>query len=256
MSPRRSVALAGHELRLMRREAGTLSTLVLLPLVMMAFLNPVFAGPLGEPGTSAAGSALAVPGMSVLFSLFLIGHVGYLFFREHRFGTWERLRASPLSAADVIAGKAMPAMVLCLLQQLLLFALSMVLFDLRITGSVVALVAVATGLSLCLVACGVAAAAYLRSAQRLNALSGVLAMVLGGLGGALSPVSSLPGWAQTAAPFSPGYWAVGAYRAVVLDGARLADVAGAVGILTLFAAVAGAAAAVRFRFEETKVGFD
>ena len=255
MSLRRSFALAGHELRLMRREAGTLSTLVLLPLVMMAFLNPVFAGQLGQR-TSAAGSGLAVPGMAVLFSLFLIGHVGYLFFREHRFGTWERLRASPLSAGDVIAGKALPAMVLCLVQQLLLFALSTVLFNLRITGSIVALVAVATGLSLCLVAFGVAAAAYLRSAQRLNALSGVLAMVLGGLGGSLSPVSSLPGWAQAAAPFSPGYWAVDAYRAVVLDGAGLADVAGAVGILTVFAAVAAGLAAVRFRFEETKVGFD
>lgn len=255
MSLRRSLALAGHELRLMRHEAGTLSTLVLLPLVMMAFLNPVFAGPLGE-GSSAAGSSLAVPGMSVLFSLFLIGHVGYLFFREHRFGTWERLRASPLSSAEVITGKALPAMFLCVLQQLLLFALSMALFGLRITGSLIALVAVAVGLSLCLVALGVAAAAYLRSAQRLNALSGVLAMVLGGLGGSLSPVSSLPGWAQAVAPLSPGYWAVDAYRAVVAESAGLADVAPAVGVLTAFALVAGGLAAVRFRFEETKVGFD
>lgn len=257
MSLRRSLALAGHELRLMRHEAGTLSTLVLLPLAMMAFLNPVFAGTMGDaPGTPAGGSALAVPGMAVLFSLFLIGHVGYLFFREHRFGTWERLRASPLSAADVIAGKALPAMVLCWLQQLLLFVSSMWLFDLRVTGSVTALVAVAAALSVCLVACGVAAAAYLRSAQRLNASSGVLAMVLGGLGGSLSPVTSLPGWAQSIAPLSPGYWAVAAYRDVVSESARLADVGAAIGVLTLFAAIAAALAAVRFRFEETKVGFD
>lgn len=256
MSPRRSLALAGHEFRLMRHEVGTLSTLVLLPLVMVAFLNPVFRATLAAQGEPAGGASMAVPGMAVLFSLFLIGHVGYLFFREHRFGTWERLRATPMSPGDLIAGKALPAVVLALLQQLLLFGLSMWLFDLRLTGSLVALLAVAAALATCLVAFGVAAAAYLRSAQRLNALSGVLAMVLGGLGGSLTPVESLPLWAQHAAPFSPGYWAVGGYRSVVLEAGGLADVAGATGMLLLFAAGAAVLAAARFRFEETKVGFE
>lgn len=256
MSPRRSLALAGHELRLMRHEIGSLSGLVLLPLVMVAFLNPVFAATLAAQGESAGGAAIAVPGMAVLFSLFLIGHIGYLFFREHHFGTWERLRASPLSPAEVIIGKSLPVVGLAVVQQLLLFVLGLWLFDLHIAGSVLALVAVALGLSVCLVAIGVAAAAYLRSAQRLNAVSGVLAMVLGGLGGSLTPVESLPAWAQQIAPLSPGYWAVRGYRDVILDAGSLSDVVPAVGVLLLFAGIAGALAAVRFRFEETKVGFE
>jgi ABC-2 type transport system permease protein len=256
MSLRRSLALAGHELRQMRHEVGTLSTLVLLPLVMVAFLNPVFRATLQAQGESAGGATIAVPGMAVLFSLFLIGHVGYLFFREHSFGTWERLRATPLSPGDVILGKSLPAVLLAVLQQLLLFGLGWWLFDLRLTGTAAALLAVVIALAACLVAWGVAAAAFLRNARRLNALSGVMAMVLGGLGGSLTPVESLPAWAQRIAPLSPGYWAVGGYRSVVLDGADLPDVAGAVGMLVIFAAVAAALAAMRFRFEETKVGFE
>lgn len=254
MSPRRSAALAGHELRLMRHEIGSLLGLILLPLAMVAFLNPVFTAM--AQGEAAGGAAIAVPGMAVLFSLFLIGHVGYLFFREHSFGTWERLRASPLSPADVILGKSLPVVGVALVQQVALFALGIWLFDLTITGSLVALFAVAFALSLCLVAMGVAAAAYLRSAQRLNALSSVFAMVVGGLGGSLTPVESLPAWAQSIAPFTPGFWAVRGYRSVVADSAGLADIPLAVGMLLVFAAAAAALAAVRFRFEETKVGFE
>jgi ABC-2 type transport system permease protein len=240
----------------MRHDLGSLAGLVLLPLLMVGFLNPIFGTTLAAQGAQVDGAAIAVPGMAVLFSLFLIGHVGYLIFREHSFGTWERLRASPLSPLEVIVGKAIPVTVLAVVQQVLLFALSVWLFDLQVRGSLPALLAVAVALALCLVAMGFAAAAFLRDAQRLNALSGLLAMVLGGLGGGLTPVESLPAWAQHVAPLSPGYWAVRGYRTVVLDGGSVADVSLAVGVLLLFAAVAAVLAALRFRFEETKVGWE
>lgn len=257
MSWRRSAALAAHELRVMRHEAGMLSVYIVMPLVMVAFLNPVFGASAAAQGDGAVeGAALAVPGMAVLFALFLIGHVGFLFFREHQYGTWERLRATPLSPVEVILGKALPVLALALFQQALLFALGLWLFDLSIAGSLVAVAAVAAALGTCLVACGVAAAAYVRSAQKLNAMSGVLAMVLGGLGGSLTPVDALPGWAQRLAPVSPGYWAVEGYRSVIVDGAGVAGIAGPLAALFAFALAAGALAAVRFRFEETKVGFE
>ena len=250
MSPRRSAALAGHELRAMRGEMGLLLQLVLMPLIMMAFLQPLFrATTVGDAG----GAAQGVPGMAVLFAMFLVGHVGYLFFREHRFGTWERLRAAPLTPLDVIVAKALPATGLALVQQLGLLALSAALFGLRVQGSVIAVVAVGYALSVCLVAFGVMAAAFIRNAQRLNALSGLMAFVIGGLGGALAPVETLPAWAQTLARFTPGYWAIEGYQAAIVDGARLSGVVRHVGALAAFAAIAAAFAALRFRFDETKV---
>lgn len=257
MSLRRSTALAGHELRLMRHDLAGLSGLVLLPLVMVAFLNPLFGAALEAEGVPVTnGASAAVPGMAVLFALFLVQHVGYLFFREHHFGTWERLRATPLSPTEVIAGKTVPAAGLAVVQQVLLFVLSIWLFDLHISGSVIALGAVVAGLSICLVACGVAAVAYVRNSQRFNAMGSLVVMLVGGLGGGLAPVESLPTWAQRVAPFTPGYWAVRGYRSVIQDGGGLADVAFPVGVLVAFTVVATALAAVRFRFEETKVGFE
>jgi hypothetical protein len=43
---------------------------------------------------------------------------------------------------------------------------------------------------------------------------------------------------------------------VIVDGAGIADVGLPIAMLLVFAAVAAALAAVRFRFEETKVGFE
>lgn len=254
MSPRRSAALAAHELRVMRQQTGMVLQLVLMPLLMMMFLQPLFRATLAAQGVDgASGVEQGAPGMAVLFALFLVGYVGFLFFREHRFGTWERLRASPLTPMDVIVAKALPATGLALVQQMLLFALSAALFGLHLRGSVTALVAVGLALSLCLVAIGIMAAAFLRSEQRLNTLSSLLAFLVGGLGGALAPVESLPGWAQALAPFTPGFWAVEGYQAVIIDGATLLGVTRHVGALLLFTAVIAGFAALRFRFEETKM---
>ena len=254
---RRSVALAVHELRLMRHDAVGLSGLVLLPLVMVAFLNPLFGAALDAEGVAVPnGASAAVPGMAVLFALFLVQHVGFLFFREHHFGTWERLRATPLSPAEVIAGKTLPAASLAVAQQVLLFALSIWLFDLHIAGSVLALAAVVVALSFCLVACGVAAVAFVRNSQRFNSMASLVVMLVGGLGGGLAPMEAMPAWAQRIGPFTPGYWAVTGYRAVIQEGGGLAHVATPVGILLAFGVVAAALAALRFRFEETKVGFE
>jgi ABC-2 type transport system permease protein len=40
--------------------------------------------------------------------------------------------------------------------------------------------------------------------------------VLSALGGAMVPLTTLPGWAQAIAPASPGYWAMSALRSAVL----------------------------------------
>ena len=254
---RRSVALAGHEFRLMRHDLVGLSGLVLIPLVMVAFLNPLFGAALDAEGVAVGnGASAAVPAMAVLFALFLVPHVGYLFFREHHFGTWERLRATPLKPAEVIAGKALPAVSLAVVQQVLLFAMSIWLFDLRIAGAAVALAAVVLALAFCLVACGVAAVAFVHNSQRFNSMASLVVMLVGGLGGGLAPMEAMPAWAQRVGPFTPGYWAVSGYRSVIQNGGGLADVALPVAVLLVFGLVAAALAAVRFRFEETKVGFE
>ena len=94
-----------------------------------------------------------------------------------------------------------------------------------------------------------------RSVIQLNAFSNAGAMLVGGLGGAVTPVEFLPGWAQAVAPLTPAYWAMEGFLAVTLEPGGLADVAGPVGVLVGFSAVFALVAIRRFDVEDTKISW-
>jgi hypothetical protein len=62
---------------------------------------------------------------------------------------------------------------------------------------------------------GAALGAILRSQSELNVAYDIGGVLLSALGGALVPLSRLPGWARAIAPGSPGYWAMSALRSGV-----------------------------------------
>ena len=253
MSLRRSLAIAGTELRIVTRPPGSIATLVLLPLLMMAFFKPLFREALEAEGYSGAtGSEQAVPGLSVLFALFLVTFVGYAFFQEHGWGTWPRLLASPAAPSEIMVGKVIPAAVVAIVQQVVLFASSALLLDLHIEGSLFALGALVIALTACLVALGLLCAAYLHTVQQLNTLGNLGVFLIGGLGGGLAPVALLPGWAQAVAPFVPSYWAIKGYRDVVLESAGIGDVLAPILVLCGIAIVTAGLGLRRFRFDEVK----
>src|SRR3954447_3807019 len=136
------LSIVRHELRVLRREPMPLILMTLMPLALMALFKPVF----------AAGAAQSVPGMTVLFAFFLVGQVGYVFFREHAWGTWERLRATDLSRAQILGAKVVVPLAIFAIQFAILFGAGCVLFGLTVQGSVLGLVAVASALALALTA--------------------------------------------------------------------------------------------------------
>ena len=253
MSLSRSAALIRHDVRLQWADKASIISLTVMPLVMMAFFKPLARLALTREDPTANGSEYTVPAMTTLFAFFLVGFVGFSIFSEHRWNTWERLRASQASNVEIIIGKVVPAIALCLVQQLVLFGAGYAFLGLRVRGSILGVVAVCLALSLCLVALGVLMAALLKTEQQLNALSNLGAMVLAGISGALVPLSVLPAWARTVAPVTPQYWAMRGFRAVILDGEGLGAVALPVAVLLALGAAAAALALVRFRFDEPKV---
>jgi ABC-2 type transport system permease protein len=243
MSWRRSMAVVRHDLRILRSDPVFLVMMIGMPLVLMAFTEPVFS------------AEHAVPGMAVMFSLFLVGNLGFSVFREHGWCTWERLRASCASAPEIMIGKAITPLGMLAVQLGVLFALGSILFGLEVRGSVLALVVLAATYALCLLALGAVALAVCRSVMQLNAFTNLGAMLFAGLGGALAPIPDLPAWARTIAPVTPSYWAMRGFRDVILDGEGLAAVALPAGVLLVAAATLIAVASWRFRFEETKLGW-
>lgn len=256
MSLRRSFAVSRHELRVLRRDPFPIIILIVMPLVVMAFIKPTLRFTLVSEGYRGAnGSEHAVPGMAVLFAFFLVSFVGYGFFIEHGWGTWERLRASQARSIEIIVGKVLPMLGVAALQQTLLFVAGGALFRLHIRGSLIALALVSIALSFCLVAMGVALVALCRTIQQVNAFGNIGAMIFGGVGGALAPINVLPAWARAVAPATPTYWAMRGFRSVVLDAGGTIDVLLPIAILLAFAVGFGALAALRLRFEETKVSW-
>lgn len=253
MSLSRSRALIRHEMRLQLSEWPNLLSMVLMPLVMIAFFKPLarLAVAPGHPG--ANGAEYSVPAMSTMFAFFLVAFIGFSFFVEHRWNTWERLRASPATNAEIMVGKVVPGVLLCLAQQFVLFGAGFLVFGLRVRGSIVGLLAIVLALAVALTAIGVLLAAIVKNEQQMNVIGNVGAMVLAGVSGALVPLSLLPGWARAVAPVAPQYWAMRGFRSVILDGAGFGAVVLPVVVLLVLGAAAGTLALMRFRFDEPKV---
>jgi ABC-2 type transport system permease protein len=256
MRPESVLALIRHNLLLERRNLQTVVFAVAMPLVLIAFTRTVYRPVLvGEGYAGAEGTEQAVPGMAVMFALLLIGTVGFRIFEEHAWGTWDRLRAGPVGPLVLLAGKLLPSLLVVALQQAVLFGAGVGLYGLQVAGSVAALVLVAGALTLCVLAFGAAIAAFASNANQLNVLANLGGVALAGLGGALVPLSALPGWAEAVAPVTPSYWAMRGFRAVILDGDGAAGVIVPILVLLAFGTVFAVVAAARFRFDERKSSF-
>ncbi|MFQ5966333.1 MAG: ABC transporter permease [Acidimicrobiia bacterium] len=254
MSWRRSSALISHELRVMFADPGTLLFLVLMPFLMMWVMKPLFQLSLQAEGfVGASGAEQAVPGIAAMFATFSASFAGFTFFREHGWNTWERLRASRASTADIMVGKMFPTLLVAVLQMLVLFVLGALMLDLTIAGSITGLAALVVVFSIAMLAFGMAITAISRTSQQLNSFVNVGGILFAAIGGALVPISVLPGWVQSIAVIIPTYWAMNGFRDVILEGAGVFDVVGPVVVLILFAAAFTLIAALRFRVEESKI---
>lgn len=256
MRVRRSVAIARNEVRVLRRDPTPLMILVAMPLIVLPIFRATFRAVLvlaGRP--DASGAEFAVPGQAVQFLFFLAPTVAFAFFREHGWGTWERLRTSAASAPEILAGKTFPMLAVGALQLAAMFGLGAIALDLHVSGSVAGVVVVSGALLACVVALGVAITAVARTSQQVSALGYLGATLFGAIGGALVPFGTLPDWVRAIAPATPQYWAMRGYNACILDGgglgAALRPAAMLAGYTTLFVVVALA----RFRFDDAKVAW-
>jgi ABC-2 type transport system permease protein len=252
---RRSLAVSRLSTQLLLSDPAPMIVTIAMPLILAPFLVPAAKAQLQLAGYPAAtGADQIIPGLAVLFAFLSTQLVGTLFFREHAWGTWDRLRASAAGTADIVLGKVAPLYLAQLVQVTVLLTAGWLLFGYRPDGSVLALAAVCATFCAMLVAYAVMLVAVCPTMDMALVLGNLGGMVMAGLGGALAPVSSLPQWAQAVAHVSPAYWALNAMRAITLDHAGLAGAARSLGILALFAAAFAAVAAWRFRPSAVKIG--
>ncbi len=251
------LTLTRREFLLMRRDPAFIVIFFAMPLVVMPLFETTMGLSLQASGfDDASGAEQVVPGQVVLFGFFIGSSVAFAVFREHGWKTWDRLRASAVGPRTMLAGFGLPWIVLHVAYQVTLMVVGALFLGLRLNGgSAPAVLAVMIGYAVCVIPLVLLIAATFRTANQVNGITNLMAMVLGGLGGALVPLDQLPGWAQGIAPATPQYWAMEGHRRVFLEGGGLIDVLVPVAVLVGAGLVLGLLAAVRFRADETKEFF-
>jgi ABC-2 type transport system permease protein len=243
-----------NDLRVLRTDPMVVVVLIAMPLAVMAFIQPAIGLTLkGQGFAHANGAEQAVPGMSVMFAFFIITFGGYGFFREHIWRTWDRLRTTDTRPSAVVAAKVLVPFCLIAAQQALLFVAGGILLDLHVRGSIAAVVVVDLAFIASVVSLVLALVAVSRTWQQVVAAANLGAVLLAGVGGALTPLGTLPGWVKPLAPLTPTYWAMRGFRSAILGGGGVASAAVPALALLGFAVAFLAIAARRFRYDQFKL---
>jgi ABC-2 type transport system permease protein len=196
------------------------------------------------------GYAHSFAGMGIQFLLFASIDLGVGILLERQRGLWKRLRSAPISRMSLLAGRAASTALLALMTLLVSFAFAMIVFGVRISGSVTGflMVAVATALMASTFGLLIAALGTTPGGTRGLAIFAVLMMVM--LGGAWVPSFVFPAWLQRLTVVVPARWAVDGLDAMTWRGLGVSAAVLPTMVLLGFAVAFGAIAVRRFKWEE------
>ena len=196
-------ALARHNARITLREPGPALSRIISPVVLMTLLQPLYRAALPGQDGAARATLLAL----IMFSTLSLSVVGNALLAERIWHTLDRLRATPLRSAALVAGKCATPLGILLLQQVVVLGTAIVAFGVR-PASPALLVLIGVAWSATVLCLGAALASVLRTPSAVSAATDLASLVSTAFSGALLPLTAMPGWVRAVAPVSPGYWAV------------------------------------------------
>ena len=197
------------------------------------------------------GYAHSFAGMGIQFLLFAMANLGVDMLTERQRGLWRRLRSAPVSKATLLAGKAVSGTIISLMILGVSFAFAMVVFKVRIQGSVIGFLAISLGCATMAATFGLLVAALGNSPATARGVTTLAVLMMVMLGGAWVPTFVFPAWLQQFTLVVPVRWAVDGLDAMTWRGIGLAGAVAPTLILVGFTAAFGAIAALRFRWEES-----
>ncbi len=141
--------------------------------------------------------------------------------RERELGTLEQLIVTPLSRLELVLGKAIPALIIGVVNFVLMLGVTIHVFDVPMRGSVPLLLLLTLPFIVAEIGWGMLISAASRTQQQAILLVFILAMVDISFSGFLVPVKNLPGMLRWIAQAVPMYHYLVIIRAVMLKGAAL-----------------------------------
>lgn len=157
-------------------------------------------------------------------------------------GVLRRLRATPLPMRVFMGSTVVLRVVTGLAQTAIVLGVGVILFDVRVNGSLLALGVVAIIGSGTFVSLGFAVAALSRTQEVAQALMNVISTPMMFLSGIFFPMTNAPAWIQPVVKVMPLTYLANALRSVVIDDASLWavrwDLAILLGVMAVFVVVA------------------
>jgi ABC-2 type transport system permease protein len=196
------------------------------------------------------GYAHSFAGMGIQFLLFAAANLGIEMLLERQRGMWKRLRSAPVSRAMLLLGKALSGTLIALMTLFVSFGFAMVVFKVRIAGSVAGFVAVSLACSMMAAAFGLLVAALGRTPASARGVTTLAVLMMVMLGGAWVPTFIFPAWLQQLTLVVPARWAVDGLDAMTWRGIGINGAVVPTAVLLAFAAAFWIVAASRFKWEE------
>ena len=144
--------------------------------------------------------------------------------RERENGTFDQLLVTPFSPTEILIGKAIPIMLIGLMQSTIVLMVALFWFEIPLAGSLLTLYA---GLVLFIIACvgvGLSISAVSSNMQQAMLYTFMLIMPLILLSGLATPVRNMPQFLQIATLANPLRFAIDLVQRVYLEGVGLLEV--------------------------------
>jgi ABC-2 type transport system permease protein len=208
-----------------------------------------------EPMTSGTnvkynGYAHSFAGMGIQFLLFAMANLGVEMLLERQRGLWKRLRSAPVSRLTLLGGKLLSGTIVSLMTLFVSFGFAMIVFHVRIEGSLAGFLAVSASCAMMAASFGLLVAALGNSPGTARGFTTLAVLMMVMLGGAWVPTFIFPAWMQQVTLIVPVRWAVDGLDAMTWRGLGLSAAIAPTLVLLAFAAAFSGIAASRFRWEE------
>ena len=196
------------------------------------------------------GYAHSFAGMCIQFILFASIDLGVGILLERQRGLWKRLRSAPISRVTLLVGKAASGALVALLTLAVSFAFAMIVFGVRVNGSLTGFVAVAVATAVMASTFGLLIAAIGGTPGGTRGIASLSVLLMVMLGGAWVPSFIFPAWLQRLTVVIPARWAVDGFDAMTWRGMSLSAAVMPTLVMLGFATLFGTLAIARFRWEE------
>jgi len=184
---------------------------------------PVLGATLGVEEVSIGGRTTInsfdqqVPGFSVTFLLLgLLLGVSLGLLDERDWGTFDRIRATPIATRNVLLGKLAARFIVGVAQMILLFAVGYFVFGVSLGPQPWALLLPIGGIVFAGTAFGLIVAGIARTRDAVLPLGAIVIMSMAAIGGCWWPIDLEPRWMRTIALALPTTWAMESFNDLMI----------------------------------------